>query len=221
MACSRRARSSGLASCRGLPDSVAHACGRSSPRRERSEPRIGTGERPPPRDKTGPIIPAGLPVSATALAPSVDGADVPMPNVLSASHLDRIAGGLLYAATSNVPWATLMATYLRRRRQGLRPVRRQARGARRRHRPRDRAQDPRRHPQSCARSAVHGRGRSSRACVRLIRQRAAGDVRPSPDVGHAFHAVAPPTTPSPAPVWPPVLHHAAPHSLRPPCARSA
>ena len=32
-----------------------------------------------------------------------------MPNVLSARHLDRIAGGLLYAATSNVPWATLFA----------------------------------------------------------------------------------------------------------------
>ncbi len=32
-----------------------------------------------------------------------------MPNVLSAKHLGRIAGGLLYAATSNVPWATLLA----------------------------------------------------------------------------------------------------------------
>jgi hypothetical protein len=32
-----------------------------------------------------------------------------MPNVLSATHLDRIDGGLLYAATSNVPWATLLA----------------------------------------------------------------------------------------------------------------
>ena len=32
-----------------------------------------------------------------------------MPNVLSTRHLDRIAGGLLYAASSNVPWATLLA----------------------------------------------------------------------------------------------------------------
>ena len=32
-----------------------------------------------------------------------------MPNVLSARHLARIGGGLLYAATSNVPWATLLA----------------------------------------------------------------------------------------------------------------
>jgi hypothetical protein len=32
-----------------------------------------------------------------------------MPNALSAKHLGRIAGGLLYAATSNVPWATLLA----------------------------------------------------------------------------------------------------------------
>src|SRR6185369_13491586 len=33
----------------------------------------------------------------------------PMPNVLSARHLARIRGGLLFAATSNVPWATLLA----------------------------------------------------------------------------------------------------------------
>ena len=32
-----------------------------------------------------------------------------MPNVLSVRHLARIGGGLLYAATSNVPWATLLA----------------------------------------------------------------------------------------------------------------
>ena len=43
------------------------------------------------------------------LARTMDGADVPMPNVLSARHLDRIAGGRLYAATSSVPWATLLA----------------------------------------------------------------------------------------------------------------
>jgi hypothetical protein len=29
-------------------------------------------------------------------------------NVLSAKHLDRIAGGLLYAATSEVPWPILL-----------------------------------------------------------------------------------------------------------------
>lgn len=32
-----------------------------------------------------------------------------MPNVLSARHLSRIGGGLLFAASSNVPWATLLA----------------------------------------------------------------------------------------------------------------
>ena len=32
-----------------------------------------------------------------------------MANVLSASHLARIGGGLLFAATSNVPWAMLLA----------------------------------------------------------------------------------------------------------------
>ena len=50
-----------------------------------------------------------MPVSATTLARSIDGADVPLPNVLSTRHLARIEGGLLYAATSNVPWATLLA----------------------------------------------------------------------------------------------------------------
>jgi hypothetical protein len=92
-----------------LPDSVAPACQRPSPRAAQGEPRITTRERPPPRVNTGPIIPAGLPVSATALARKVDGADIPTPNVLSAKHWGRIAGGLLFAATSNVPWATLLA----------------------------------------------------------------------------------------------------------------
>ena len=32
-----------------------------------------------------------------------------MPNVLSARHLARIGGGLLFAPSSNVPWATLLA----------------------------------------------------------------------------------------------------------------
>ena len=65
--------------------------------------------RPPTRDRSGPVVPTALPVSATALARSIAGADVPMPNGLSARHLPRIAGGLLYAATSSVPWATLLA----------------------------------------------------------------------------------------------------------------
>ena len=43
------------------------------------------------------------------LARSIDGADVPAPNILSAKHLGRIKGGLLFAATSHVPWATLLA----------------------------------------------------------------------------------------------------------------
>jgi len=92
-----------------LPKSVAHTCERSSPRGGQNEPRSATRDRPPPRDEASPIIPASLPVSATALARSIVGTDVPMPNVLSARHLDRIAGGLLYAATSSVPWATLIA----------------------------------------------------------------------------------------------------------------
>jgi hypothetical protein len=50
-----------------------------------------------------------LPLSATTLARTIHGADVPMPNVLSARHLSRIGGGLLFAASSSVPWATLLA----------------------------------------------------------------------------------------------------------------
>jgi hypothetical protein len=93
----------------GLPDSVASACGRSSARGGQSKPRSAAGERPPPRDRSGPVVPTAVPVSATTLARSIDAADVPMPNVLSVRHLARIGGGLLYAATSNVPWATLLA----------------------------------------------------------------------------------------------------------------
>lgn len=91
-----------------LPESAAHACVRSSPQGQ-SAPRSQTGERPPPRDRSGPVVPVALPVSATTLARSIDGALVPAPNVLSTKHLGRIGGGLLYAATSNVPWALLLA----------------------------------------------------------------------------------------------------------------
>jgi hypothetical protein len=66
-------------------------------------------ERPQRRDRSGPIIPDALPVSARLLARYVDGAEIPAPNILSAKHLDRIHGGLLFAATSNVPWALLLA----------------------------------------------------------------------------------------------------------------
>ena len=43
------------------------------------------------------------------LALALPGAEVPAPNILSAKHLGCIAGGLLYAATSKVPWAVLLA----------------------------------------------------------------------------------------------------------------
>ena len=94
-----------------LPDSAAKGCPAMSSRSSNpGEPRRGeAGERPARRDRSGPVVPTALPVSATTLARRVVGADVPRPNVLSQRHLDRIAGGLLYAATSNVPWATLLA----------------------------------------------------------------------------------------------------------------
>jgi hypothetical protein len=92
-----------------LPGSATRACASASSLPDPREPRGQAGERPPPRDKTGPIIPKAVPVSATTLARRLDGADVPIPNVLSARHLARIRGDLLYAASSNVPWATLLA----------------------------------------------------------------------------------------------------------------
>jgi hypothetical protein len=93
-----------------LPGSATRACASALSRLpEQREPRGQAGERPAPRDKTGPIIPAAVPVSATMLARGLHGADVPSSNVLSVRHLARIGGGLLFAATSNVPWATLLA----------------------------------------------------------------------------------------------------------------
>jgi hypothetical protein len=93
-----------------MPVDTASACP-SSLARHRGEDAVPTsaGERPPPRDRSGPVVPTALPVSATALARIIHGADVPMPNVLSVRHLARIGGGLLCAATSSVPWATLLA----------------------------------------------------------------------------------------------------------------
>ena len=93
-----------------MPEGTAAPCPSSSSRNgDAGEHPRQPGERPPPRDRSGPVVPTALPVSATTLARSMDGADVPMPNVLSARHLSRIGGGLLFAATSNVPWATLLA----------------------------------------------------------------------------------------------------------------
>ena len=58
-------------------------------------------------------MPRELPLGAhvlvlAAAAVALPGVEVPTPNVLSVAHLTRIAGGLLYAATSRVPWALLL-----------------------------------------------------------------------------------------------------------------
>jgi hypothetical protein len=111
-------------------------------------------EDPPPRDRSGPIIPNALPMSATLLARLVDGADVPAPNVLSAKHLDRMHGGLLFAATSNVPWALLLATTFDVDKKALPSMRRTPRRARRHHRPFGRPPDPRLSRQASRRSAA-------------------------------------------------------------------
>jgi hypothetical protein len=92
-----------------LPERMTRACASASSRHAERGALRDDGERPAPRDRSGPVVPVGLPVSATSLAWAVDGAEVPIPNVLSARHLDRIGRGLLYAATSNIPWATLLA----------------------------------------------------------------------------------------------------------------
>jgi hypothetical protein len=87
-----------------LPESSARAPCRTHAPKTPTEPAT-----PAPRTRTeGPVIPRDSPVSAAALARVVPGADAPAPNVLSAAHLTRIAGGLLYAATSRLPWATLL-----------------------------------------------------------------------------------------------------------------
>jgi len=60
---------------------------------------------PRPAEPVGPKRPVR---TAAALVRVVAGADAPAPNVLSLNHMTRIKGGLLYAATPNVPWATLL-----------------------------------------------------------------------------------------------------------------
>ena len=93
-----------------LPSTATRPCVASPSTRK--EPKDATGrttDRPRHRDRGGDIIPTVLPVAATTLARAIDGAEVPAPNILSAKHVSRIADGLLYAATSNVPWATLLA----------------------------------------------------------------------------------------------------------------
>jgi len=48
-----------------------------------------------------------MPKDAFALAETTGG-DALAANVLSVKHMDRIRGGLLYAASANVPWSTLL-----------------------------------------------------------------------------------------------------------------
>jgi hypothetical protein len=66
-------------------------------------------ERQALRDRDGPVVPPEPFVSALTLAHAIRGAECPAPNILSANHLARIQGGLLYAASSNIPWAILLA----------------------------------------------------------------------------------------------------------------
>jgi hypothetical protein len=61
-----------------------------------------------PRRDDERVIPRERALSAYALAPAVPGGDVPAPNIVSAKHLARLAGGLTYAATSRPPWALLL-----------------------------------------------------------------------------------------------------------------
>jgi len=55
-----------------------------------------------------PLVPATPVVSAHALSEVTESA-ILGPNVLSVSHMERLRGGLLYAASSHIPWATLLA----------------------------------------------------------------------------------------------------------------
>ena len=55
-----------------------------------------------------PLVPVTPVVSAHALSEVTESA-ILGPNVLSVSHMERLRGGLLYAASSHIPWATLLA----------------------------------------------------------------------------------------------------------------
>jgi len=68
------------------------------------------GERPDQAISRGEtLVPATPVVSAYALSDVTEGAILLGPNVLSVSHMERLRGGLLYAASSHIPWATLLA----------------------------------------------------------------------------------------------------------------
>jgi len=120
----------------------------------------------------------------------IDGAVVPSTNVLSARDLGRIGGGRLDDATSNVPWATLLALTFDLDVKGLRPLRRHARRPRCRHRPHDRAQDPRGCPEHGAGSALRRHPRRLRTCVRVTRTRTEVDLRPATKGCAHFQALA-------------------------------
>ena len=87
--------------------------------RKRPKDATGMNDESPRRRERGEVIPSAIAVAATMLALALPGAEVPAPNILSAKHLGRLLfaprsfgrvdGGLLYAATSKVPWATLLA----------------------------------------------------------------------------------------------------------------
>ena len=94
------------------PDEAARACpSTTAPRKGPSEPGGGTAEWPLPRppDRSGPVVPAWLPASATTLARTIDAADVVAPNILSTKHLDRIGGGFLRGDLECAVGATLLA----------------------------------------------------------------------------------------------------------------
>ena len=98
---------------------ATRACPASSATQKRPKDATGMNDESPRRRERGEVIPSAIAVAATTLATALPGAEVPAPNILSAKHLGRLLfaprsfgrvdGGLLYAATSKVPWATLLA----------------------------------------------------------------------------------------------------------------
>ena len=95
----------------------AHACKVHASRKKEESPTPSPDPSPTPSGPTPsrrhePVVPAAPPVGASALALALaialPDAENPASNVLSADHLARILGGLLYAATSAVPWALLL-----------------------------------------------------------------------------------------------------------------
>jgi hypothetical protein len=233
MVSSRRGQSSGLVSCRSCPRALrAHAPRRRlGPLTEASRgARQGSGQllatRPGPSSRPRCRFPR-RPSHAASTGPT--------------SHPERPFGQTPHSHPRRPPRRCHLERAvghvarpdLRRRRQGLRPLRRKARGARGRYRPRHRQPDPRCLPDRGSRSAGQQLERRFRTRVRVTDREPRDSSVLHPMLGHRFGRLPlarPPRAPRAPPARPPsagrVLTPASPtrcRFLRPvvlPCVRA-